>query len=279
MSRVTHSTATHTGDLPPVDHESPDDPTEGVSAVNGFERKVQWQPRYGIASAHWEQFRSYAHDHQLFILVRGGKDASIPWIERGFPGKPLTLKTKVDPALGLLVARDSYERKQALDAGHLVIARTAAGLQLVGARGAGSALPMSATMHRWAHDGVVVDGMKKLPFTSDYDLAAVFPAKDDDYVGVFGQHTIGGSVTSAYAERVRVDMNRVFGSERICHGPQAQYDQRLANATDKSETIVAFTPTREVCAVRTPDSVGWQTVQFRDIAIAIYPEKAARFKN
>ena len=246
--------------------------------MSSFDEKVQWQPRFGIARAHWDALREYAASRELFIYVRGGKESSIPWIEKGFPGKPLSLKTKVDQSLGLLVARDGYDRKQAQDAGHLVVTRVAAGFQLVGAKGATSPLPTSPTTAQWARDGVVVDGMKKLPFTSDYDLAAVLPV-DLNYTRDLGQHVLEGSVTSPWAEQLRTDLNRAFGSERFRHGPQAQLDQRLANATDKSEWIVAFAPTRDVYADQTPATVGDQTVQFRKLLVKLYPQKAHVFNQ
>jgi hypothetical protein len=209
--------------------------------------------------------------------VRGGKEASIPWIERGFPGKPLALKTKVDPALGLLVARDAHDRAQAQEAGHFVVTRGGTGLQLAGARATAS-LPSGPMMAVWAREGVVVDGVRRMPFTSDYDLAAVLPV-DFAYGRDLGQQRLDGSVTSPWAEQLRHDLNRAFGSERFRHGPQAQYDQRLANAPDRSEWIVAFAPSRDVYATTTPLGVGEQTMQFRDLLLKLYPAKAQQFSH
>ena len=245
--------------------------------MSSFEEKVQWQPRFGIARAHWDALRDYAASRALFIYVRGGKEASIPWIERGFPGKPLALKAKVDPTLGLLVARDAHDRAQAHDAGHFVVTRGGAGLQLAGARTTTS-LPSGPMMAVWAREGVVVDGARRMPFTSDYDLAAVLPV-DFAYGRDLGQRQVDGSVTSPWAEQLRRDLNRAFGSERFRHGPQAQYDQRLANAADKSEWIVAFAPARDVYASATPLGVGEQTMQFRDLLRALYPAKAHQFSH
>ena len=40
-----------------------------------------------------------------------------------------------------------------------------------------------------------------------------------------------------------------------------------------------FGCTREACTFRTPDSVGWQTIQFRDLLKALYPQKAHVFNQ
>lgn len=62
---------------------------------------------------------------RVMIRVRGGKAAAIPWIERGFPGKPLELKIKVEPRTGLLFAHSAV-----VPAGDFDYVRDVAGVEL-----------------------------------------------------------------------------------------------------------------------------------------------------
>src|SRR5262249_40357483 len=141
-----------------------------------------------ITRSHWEDFRAVAGDpdRPRVLLIRAGKPAAIPWIEKNFPAKPMAFKSKVDPVVGLLFARTRAERDNALAAGHLVLdrLRDAAGMPrhtalpaFVGEgrdpRGQPVRKVFNKAEHPWAQEALIVDSTSLKPFTSDYDLAAV----------------------------------------------------------------------------------------------------------
>lgn len=240
---------------------------------------AQYHPRFGITEHHWPAIAAYAAHHRLYIFIRGGKAASIPWIELGFPGKPMTLKFGVDAAKGLLVARSAAERNQVLEAGHLLLVKTPQGWRAAGGH-ARVTLPLSHPVSdRWAEEGIVVDRATLLPFTSDYDLSAVIPSADFDYMRDVAGFSLGASVTSSWAEQVRNDLNGIFGSQRFRHGPQALYDQKLANKPKDAERIVAFCANGDVYwfhAGLTPEAA---TMQYRDLILALHPAAKPQFTH
>jgi hypothetical protein len=219
------------------------------------------------------QLASYAAGHKLYLFVRGGKQSAIPWIEARFPGKPMELGfLKVEPRTGLLWATSSDERR-VFQAGHLVLHRSRTGYRAVGANG----MPASTREYRdsWAGAGVVIDARSGLPFTSDYDLAAVIPARDLDYTQDVAGFRVGQSRTSALAEQARADLNRVFGSERVRHGPQSLYDQKLGHGD--AEHIVAFCANGDAYTFRTPATEAEAVQQYRDLLVALHPDKKEQF--
>ena len=240
---------------------------------------AKYDAQFGITEQHWPALAAYAAHHRLYIFIRGGKRASIPWIEFGFPGKPMQLKFGVDASKGLLVARAPAERQQVFDAGHLLLTKTTQGWRAAGPD-ARITLPVSHPVSdRWAEEGIVVDRATLLPFTSDYDLSAVIPSGDFDYVRDMAGFMLGASVTSSWAEQVRNELNAIFGSLRFRHGPQAMYDQKLANRAEDAERIVAFCANGAAywfLAALTPESA---MVQYRDLVLALHPQARPQFTN
>ena len=54
-----------------------------------------------MASARW----TVTDPTGFGFAFRAGKKAAVRWIEQGFPAKPLTLKCRVDPQVGLVDTR------------------------------------------------------------------------------------------------------------------------------------------------------------------------------
>jgi len=239
-------------------------------------KKVSWSPHYGIAARHWTRLAAYAAQKQLFLFVRGGKASAIPWIEHGFPGKPMELGfLKVEERTGLLWAVTSDARQRVFDAQHYVLQRVGGGYRAVGR--AGTPTNLRTYFEPWAGAGVVVERQSGLPFTSDYDLAAVIPSAQFDYIQDVAGFMLGKSRTSQNAEKVRADLNREFGSTRFRHGPQALYDQKLGHGDD--ELIIAFCANGDVFAFRTPETEAAAVMQYRELLVAIQPQHAASFNN
>lgn len=251
-------------------------------------RDVSWAPDYGITSKHWREFSLYAFN-KYYLLVRAGKPAAIPWIEKGYPGKPRELGfLKIDRELGLLVAADPAQLTRVKDEGHFVLEpRKVAGPtgpreQLVAMNKRGEELK-DRIDQAWARRGVVIDAESHLPFTSDYDLAAVLDAKRLNYEQTLGSIASPGNLTSGLIERVRQDLNARFGSKRIQHGSQAQYQGDLASAKKKdeahmpgeSEQIIAFGPDSRVKLFAT--GADWGAMQLRDMLKSLHPDESHVF--
>ncbi|HEX5437613.1 MAG TPA: hypothetical protein VFW98_10675 [Gemmatimonadaceae bacterium] len=179
---------------------------------------VDYSADFGFARAHWDAFARYAAAEHRFLIFRSGKRSAIPWIERGFPGKPLQFSAKVDPTLGLLkLKRTEWDHAHSL--GHFVLRQQMdAPIGYYVAAGAGGRrVPNMVYRVEWfrailrragsAHaseadlEGVVVNGLTEgmrlaeiggtstpyLPFTSDYDLAVVIGSGEHfNYQGTLG---------------------------------------------------------------------------------------------
>jgi hypothetical protein len=251
-------------------------------------RDVSWSADFGITSKHWREFSLYAFN-KYYLMVRTGKPAAIPWIEKGYPGKPRELGfVKIDRELGLLIAGEPEHERRVKDVGHFVLeARkvtgpTGAREQFVAVNKRGEELKERFDQS-WARRGIVVDAETHLPFTSDYDLAAVLDARRLNYEQTLGSISSPGNLTSALIEKVRSDLNARFGSKRIQHGSQAQYQGDLSSAKQKdeahmpgeSEQILAFCADSRVKLFSTGGD--WGAMQLRDMLKSLHPEQSHVF--
>jgi hypothetical protein len=199
---------------------------------------------YGFAPRHWQVFMAFARFHGYVICVRAGKRSAVPWIELGFPAKPLALKCKVDRAIGLLVARTHADREDARQAGFPVLDRVPGNasefVARLGAEVAMGGERFNRMVDRWAQSDLVIDPDCGLPITSDYDLAAIIDAGVPDYYLTYGSMAGEGNRTNLWVDNVVSQLNRLFGSRRIMHGAQAQYSGAPAHGDD--DVILAFHP-------------------------------------
>jgi hypothetical protein len=251
-------------------------------------RDVSWAPDYGITSKHWRAVSLYAFN-KYYVMIRAGKAAAIPWIEKGYPAKPRELGfVKIDPEIGLLVATDPQKQASAKEVGHFVLeprkitGPTGARDQLVAVNKRGEELKERFDQS-WARRGMIVDAESHLPFTSDYDLAAVIDTKRFEYDDTIGSIPGKGNRTSVFIEFVRSELNARFGSKRIQHGTQAQYEGDLASAKTKDndhmpgepERILAFCADSRVRLFST--GADWGSLQLTDMIKALHPEKSHMF--
>jgi hypothetical protein len=218
-----------------------------------------YEARFGIARNHWSSFQQIA-SHKI-ILVRGGKEKAIPWIEKGFPAKPLELKIKVDARVGLLIAKP-HEHSTVFQAGHYVVVKRGSDYRVD--RNLASTVPLSqvappkltgmCSWTAWAQDGLVLDRSSGLPFTSDYDIAAVIDLLDPRWGKTHLSEVRADTpnLTSMYIQPV-VDRVNALMSSGICiqgqprarHGTQAQIGTG-SPMHDDNEVIVIFYPKDKV---------------------------------
>lgn len=222
-----------------------------------------YKPVYGFAPSHWRIIQNYARISATVLLFRSGKEASIPYIERKFPAKPMSFKTKTDPRLGLLIA----DTPDAIDS----VARAGQWMLREHDRREGWFIaysPLAPDVVRaefekavcpWAAANVVVRADKDphLPFTSDYDLAAIvrpiqqfrvlpstlITSKQTDVRPLTSTLKTGSDLfakdnikqvsahlgdrqrgfENIWTQHVRERLNDLLGDERIMHGPQVLY--------------------------------------------------------
>jgi len=228
--------------------------------VNGYVRS------FGIAMAHWKAFQQVAGQKiggngPWIILLRGGKECSIPWIERGFPAKPLEFKIKIDSVLGLLkVERSEYETVWAK--GHHVLMNSPGGFKVhlskEDCKPIESVVPTNLVgecNHKsWQREGLVLDRFTHLPFTSDYDVAAVIDLNDPRWGRTHLSVTVLGekNFSSPYNQPVLDALNRLMGDgtclrgqPRIPHGTQAQVMSGSPMNKD-DDRILVFYPNGKV---------------------------------
>lgn len=251
-----------------------------------------WEPRYGITRWHWSRISEYAASEGLYLLIRSGKESALRWIEADFPGKPMELGfLKVDAQLGLLVATDPDRVQRVYAAGHYVLAPQSPPMG-----GFVASNPARGPLGRvfrqgWARAGVVIDRQTQLPFTSDYDLAAIIGASGHfNAFGTMGSMapglpgtTMAGKhhFTNLYTEAHRHRLNALLGSKRFLHGTQVQYfDDSTSNtfANSGHETILAFHPDRNVYRMLAPAGVTGAAFVW-NVLRALLPEHEATFNN
>jgi hypothetical protein len=182
-------------------------------------KPTQWNAEYGIARMHWKDLEDVASLKEHILILRGGKAATIPFIEKNFPGKPPELKfLKINKVSGLLetAPQDVGQWAQVFHAGHLVLAmakerKKSARLVAVGpvrpgpiGHGPREEFEVPYGGEPWAKPGLVIDRKTLLPFTSDYDLGAVIDAADYRFGKTFlavipGGNKGPGGKTKAFA--------------------------------------------------------------------------------
>lgn len=253
---------------------------------------INYSSEFGFTKDHWETIRTWAIDNQRHLVIfRGGKEASIPWIEKGFPAKPLSQKAKVDPELGLLIARGPEEREAAFRAGFYILQEEPTG-KVVAAHPQQRPVKLDERFgDTWHVAGAVIDPSVGLPLTSDYDMAAVIDCVCPDYFLTYGSlsdQTSRGS-TNLWVEAVAEQLNQLFVIPRIMHGSQAQYTGDLINlswnqaefdaavAEGKTETLLAFYPSGKVESMSASAGNSYHVLQ--DIMVQFHPEMSHAFRQ
>lgn len=242
---------------------------------------ILYDRRYGIARAHWADIQEVSRETSQIILIRGGKPATIPWIEKNYPGKPMELGfAKVSRSLGLLMVSDDESKNQVFRAGHYVLefAQTK-GMgnpvlkELVPVRGLGAGRRIMPNVSfvqgttAAAQVGVVIDSVSGQPFTSDYDVAAIVDGSDfrwgRTFLSVVPDHAADGGKwnrTNRHIDGILAKLNEKMrqhrygaevGKPRFLHGTQAHYN---GNPAAGSEDLIVFFPSGIVSVIRNRDS-------------------------
>ena len=233
---------------------------------------------FGFVSAHWQTILTFAAVRGYVLAFRAGKKAAVPWIEHGFPAKPLTLKCKVDPRVGLLIAVRPTDREDAERAGYPVLVAAGVGdfVAKLGTREAFGGQRFTRAAAPWVQAHLVMDPTTRLPLTSDYDLAAIVDTRHPDYYLTYGSLAATANRTNPVTAGVAAELNRLFGSPRIVHGSEAQYSGSLAHGDD--ESVLVFHPEGDVELVS--GLPAWRTDGvLQGIVLRYFPDKVVWFQQ
>jgi hypothetical protein len=226
---------------------------------------TKYDDSYGMTARHFRIFQDVAAVREVILFVRGGKKAAIPWIERGFPAKPIFLKAKVDPSLGLLKLGVGESRQAAYHHLCYVVDELPNGKGLVAncpEHPFRPSIPVNFRESPWSMlsfsssnlQGLVIQESSMLPYTSDYDLGAVVPVRGGISAAIHAdeprswQYGFQKNLTSRLVESVAAELNRrmceptgnVRTSPRVMHGANAQYSGSPANRDN--EPVLIFLP-------------------------------------
>ena len=239
----------------------------------------------GITSAHFLNIIECAREFESLIVVRNTNRKSTPWIEKGYPAKPLEIKHKTSKRTGKVTVKTAdcaqtvrhdepdsakalYAKFPGLDLEELRSAFRARGgfYYVIDAEGyalncAGyrlSAEPFDLADKLEQHEmGQIIDPVRKKALVGDYDLLAVIDLdrvnqpdspslmRDDEYSG---KH-----LSTHKIERIRGWLNHRFDQPRIMHGADEFYSADLPGGGS-----TAFWPSGHVELLEGCDDVaGW----------------------
>lgn len=255
-------------------------------------QQVTWTPRYGLAQPHWDTVRRYAGVAHVYLLMRTGPAAAIPWIERGFPARPPDLGfLDIDADLGLVVVRWDAQRDRVFAHCHYVLTPAPSR----GDASDGSFIGVNPRQpplrfvfrERWARPGVVIDRRAHRPFTAGYDLLAVLGEGDEFH----HFQTLGSAVAAAaplgwqrgsnpdrstrFVDQVRQDLNGLIPGDRVLDGtrPPTRGPGLGTSPTaraDGYDQILVFRPDGGVGLLRAARGA-WAGLEVRGLMAALHP--------
>lgn len=179
-------------------------------------------PSTGMPEGHFASFQAAAEELGLIIVVRNTNPRSKPWIEKGYPPKPVTIKCHTSAKTGKVTATNSAEIAQCRAAGFYVIDPDG-----IARRNPNDALQgrFPFNTHEMNEAGQVIDSVKRKALVGDYDLMGVIDpaAPGRNLVLVSANGVQMTNLMSPDVEKARVAVNRRLDQPRVMHGAQDQF--------------------------------------------------------
>lgn len=189
----------------------------------------RYVPESGMPQAHFDAFRQAAGDENVIAIVRNTNPKSMPLIERGCPGKPMTIKAHTSPRTGIVVAETKDEVSAAWEAGYYVVdkdgvARRTVPGKLRDGKPVVEELELPGTFWQ-LEPGQVIDPALKKPLVGDYDLMGVVDpramGRNIALVAKNGEPV--ADISSPIVSRFRGRVNGKLDQPRVLHGAQDQF--------------------------------------------------------
>lgn len=124
----------------------------------------------GLTRIHFEVFHTVARRLDRIIIVRNVNQLCTPWIEKGYPPKPRSIKAKTSHVTGKVTATDPKEVAYARREGFYVVDKDGKARNMTG-----EALPKDFPFRTpdQHEEGQLIHPMLHLALVADYDLMAV----------------------------------------------------------------------------------------------------------
>jgi hypothetical protein len=185
----------------------------------------------GMASKHFECFRSVAQNMKTLIVVRFTNPLSTRLIELGCPAKPFGLKMHTSSTSGIVTATTEAEILAAKNAGYFVVEE---GSMLRTGKGTWVRAKTESVPDWTPARGEVVDPVSLLPVVGDYDLLAVVnPKSTGQTMALAASNGVTKAEwTNPIVTKVKDALNARMGETRVMHGPQDLNPKGLRNFMD-----------------------------------------------
>lgn len=215
----------------------------GRAAIAGMAAKAYG----GFTPSHYRVFQWVAKVENRIIAVRNTNPLSTPWIEKGFPAKPLDIKAHTSKTTGIVTSANATETQAARAAGYYVvdadgIPRNAAGVEL-----------KLSTRPDWPVEaGQIIDARQLKPLVGDYDLLAVIDpgATGRNIVLAADRGQTLSNWTNPETNRIAAALNRWMDQARVMHGA---HDSFAEAATAGPSTV--FFPDGSVLQLSTNEAI------------------------
>ncbi|TWT80212.1 Anthrax toxin LF subunit [Planctomycetes bacterium CA13] len=227
--------------------------------------------RSGITSRHVQVFQRVASSNggqNRIIAVRFTNLKSTKWIDRGYPGKPMSVKVKTSDKTGIVTVQKHGPKttpeshiQDAYSAGYYIVDGNG-----VARNKAGQALDLPSKTDWPLEPGQVIDPRLKKPLVGDYDLHSVIKPHNKGQNIVLATQD-GKKVADASnpdLRKVAKALNDGMDQPRVLHGAHDGY----AKLSDAGNGVVAFHPDGRIQIFNTVnemedffESIGRQTIK------------------
>jgi Anthrax toxin LF subunit len=192
----------------------------------------------GIAAAHFQVFQQVAREANRIILVRLTNPKSTPWIEKGFPAKPISIKAHTSKITGIVTAASADEIQAARNAGFYVVDADGVPRDV---RGLSMRFPKAP---EWPlEQNQVIHPTQRLPLVGDYDLQGVIdpqaPGRNLTLASSNGKWL--QDWTNPRTREIGAQINARLDQPRVMHGA-ADGRFSLPGPGDVNEGAIGFFP-------------------------------------
>lgn len=195
-------------------------------------RTAAYVRKSGITPTHFKAFQEAARECVAIALVRNGKEAAIPLIQMGCPGKPKLFEPfNTDPLTGILTAKTEDDKRLVYENDYILVSDQRIATRRL-KNGTLETVDLDHPFWR-LEPGQVIDPASKKPIVGDYDLMGVFspqnPGQNITLHSSYGKPL--SNRTSPIIDKFTQTVNRKMDLPRVLHGAQDQYKGFRGGAT------------------------------------------------
>lgn len=211
-----------------------DELAESVAAEEAtiLPRSAAYVRQSGIAPTHFRAFQDAARETEVIVVVRNGKEAAIPLIEKGCPGKPKFFEPfNTNERTGILTATTEADKQLVFNNNYILVNEDRIAMRRL-ANGAMEDAGLKNPFWQ-LEPGQVIDPVLMKPVVGDYDLMGVF--SETNAGQNIALHSVNGvqlqNMSSPIVEEVSQTVNQKLDLPRVLHGAQDQFAGFRGGAT------------------------------------------------